>query len=245
LGKELFEDEATNNKHMSKPKKENPLLNILLSIIIPAIILSKFSTPEYLGVIPGFLIALCFPIGLSLYELIIEKKVGFIAILGLVSTLLTGIIGILEIPTQWLAVKEAAVPLLIGLAVFISQYTPYPLIEKILYNDQLLKLSLIEERLQANNSKEKIQKGLRIASWMVTASFMLSAILNFTLTKYIVVSPAGTEAFNQELGKLTALSYPVIALPSTLVMVVALWYLIKQLKQATGLSMEEMLAIEQ
>ena len=230
---------------MSKPKKENPLLNILLSIVIPAIILSKFSTPEYLGVIPGFLIALCFPIGLSLYELIIEKKVGFIAILGLVSTLLTGIIGILEIPTQWLAVKEAAVPLLIGLAVFISQYTPYPLIEKILYNDQLLKLSLIEERLQANNSKEKIQKGLRIASWMVTASFMLSAILNFTLTKHIVVSPAGTEAFNQELGKLTALSYPVIALPSTLVMVVALWYLIKQLKQATGLSMEEMLAIEQ
>ena len=230
---------------MSKPKKENPLLNILFSIVIPAVILSKFSTPEYLGVIPGFLIALCFPIGLSLYELIIEKKVGFIAILGLVSTLLTGIIGILEIPTQWLAVKEAAVPLLIGLAVFISQYTPYPLIEKILYNDQLLKLSLIEERLQANNSKEKIQKGLRIASWMVTASFMLSAILNFTLTKYIVVSPAGTEAFNQELGKLTALSYPVIALPSTLVMVVALWYLIKQLKQATGLSMEEMLAIEQ
>ena len=230
---------------MSKQKKENPLLNILLSIVIPAIILSKFSTPEYLGVIPGFLIGLCFPMGLSLYELIIEKKVGFIAILGLVSTLLTGIIGILEIPTQWLAVKEAAVPLLIGLAVFISQYTPYPLIEKILYNDQLLKLSLIEERLQANNSKEKIQKGLRIASWMVTASFMLSAILNFTLTKYIVVSPAGTEAFNQELGKLTALSYPVIALPSTLVMVVALWYLIKQLKQATGLSMEEMLAIEQ
>ena len=230
---------------MSKQKKENPLLNILLSIVIPAIILSKFSTPEYLGVIPGFLIALCFPIGLSLYELVVEKKVGFIAILGLVSTLLTGIIGILEIPTQWLAVKEAAVPLLIGLAVFISQYTPYPLIEKILYNDQLLKLSLIEERLQANNSKEKIQKGLRTASWMVTASFMLSALLNFALTKYIVVSPAGTEAFNQELGKLTALSYPVIALPSTLVMVVALWYLIKQLKQATGLSMEEMLAIEQ
>jgi hypothetical protein len=60
----------------------------------------------------------------------------------------------------------------------------------------------------------------------------------------LVVSPAGTEAFNQELGKLTALSYPVIALPSTLVMVVALWYLVKQLRQITGLSFEEMLAVE-
>lgn len=229
---------------MNKQTKENPLLNILFSIVIPAVILSKFSTPEYLGVLPGFLVALAFPIGWSIYELIIKKSVGFIAIIGFVSILLTGIIGVLEIPTQWLAVKEAAVPLLIGLAVLISQYTKYPLIEKIIYNDQLLKLSLIEERLQANGTTQQVKTIMRNATWMVAASFLVSAILNFCLTKYIVVSPAGTEAFNEELGKLTALSYPIIALPSTLVMVVALWYLIKQLKKATGLSMEEMLAIE-
>ncbi len=230
---------------MSTPqKKENPLLNILISIVIPAIILSKFSTPHYLGVIPGFLIALAFPIGLSLYELIVQKKVGFIAILGFVSILLTGIIGILEIPTKWLAVKEAAVPLLIGLAVLISQYTKYPLIKKIIYNEQLLKLPLIEEHLAANGTKVQVEKSLRVATWMVAASFLVSSILNFCVTKYIVVSPAGTEAFNEELGKLTAISYPVIALPSTLVMVVAIWYIIHQLKKATGLSMEEMLAME-
>ena len=229
---------------MNKQKKENPLLNILISIVIPAVILSKFSTPEYLGVIPGFLIALAFPIGLSLYELIVQKKVGFIAILGFVSILLTGIIGILEIPTKWLAVKEAAIPLLIGLAVLISQYTKYPLIEKIIYNEQLLKLPLIEERLQANGTDAQVKKALHNATWMVAASFLVSSILNFCVTKYIVVSPAGTEAFNEELGKLTAISYPVIALPSTLVMVVAIWYIIRQLKKATGLSMEEMLALE-
>ncbi|MED9996096.1 MAG: VC0807 family protein [Paludibacteraceae bacterium] len=232
---------------MSNPNtkaKENPLLNILFSIVIPAIILSKFSTPEKLGVIPGFLIALAFPIGMSLYELIVQKKVSFIAILGFVSILLTGIIGILEIPTQWLAVKEAAVPLLIGLAVIVSQYTKYPLIEKLIYNNQLLKIALIEERLQANGNTHLVKKIMRNATWMVAASFLVSTVLNYSLTKYIVVSPAGTEAFNQELGKLTALSYPAIALPSTLIMVVALWYLVSQLKKATGLSMEEMLAIE-
>lgn len=232
---------------MSNPNtktKENPLLNILFSIVIPAIILSKFSTPEKLGVIPGFLIALAFPIGMSLYELIVQKKVSFIAILGFVSILLTGIIGILEIPTQWLAVKEAAVPLLIGIAIFVSQYTKYPLIEKIIYNDKLLKLSLIEEKLNISGQTSRVKKYLQNATYMVSASFLLSAILNFCLTKYIVVSPAGTEAFNQELGKLTALSYPVIALPSTLVMVSALWYLVNRLSKATGLSMEEMLAIE-
>jgi hypothetical protein len=229
---------------MQKQSKENPLLNILFSIVIPAIILSKFSTPETLGVIPGFLIALAFPVGLSIYQLVVKKQVGFIAILGFVSILLTGLIGIFEIPTQWLAVKEAAVPLLIGLAVLISQYTKYPLIEKIIYNDQLLKIEVINNRLQQNGGQPALKKAMRNATFMVAASFLLSAVLNFGLTKYLVVSPAGTEAFNQELGKLTALSYPVIALPSTLVMVVALWYLVKQLRQITGLSFEEMLAVE-
>lgn len=229
---------------MNKPSKENPIINLLFSIVIPAIILSKFSTPETLGVIPGFLIALAFPVGLSIYQLVVKKQVGFIAILGFVSILLTGLIGIFEIPTQWLAVKEAAVPLLIGLAVLISQYTKYPLIEKIIYNDQLLKLDVINNRLQQNGGHQALKKAMRNATFMVAASFLLSAILNFGLTKYLVVSPAGTEAFNQELGKLTALSYPVIALPSTLVMVVALWYLVKQLRQITGLSFEEMLAVE-
>ena len=133
--------------------------------------------------------------------------------------------------------------MLIGLAVLISQYTKYPLIEKIIYNEQLLNLPLIEERLQANGTDAQVKKTLRNATWMVAASFLVSSILNFCVTKYIVVSPAGTEAFNEELGKLTAISYPVIALPSTLVMVIALWYLIKQLKKATGLNMEEMLAM--
>jgi hypothetical protein len=229
---------------MQKQSKENPLLNILFSIVIPAIILSKCSTPETLGVIPGFLIALAFPVGLSIYQLVVKKQVGFIAILGFVSILLTGLIGIFEIPTQWLAVKEAAVPLLIGLAVLISQYTKYPLIEKIIYNDQLLKIEVINNRLQQNGGQQALKKAMRNATFMVAASFLLSAVLNFGLTKYLVVSPAGTEAFNQELGKLTALSYPVIALPSTLVMVVALWYLVKQLRQITGLSFEEMLAVE-
>ncbi len=229
------------NTMTNQPKKENPLLNLLFSIVIPAIILSKLSTPDRLGVLPGFLIALAFPIGMSIYQLIIEKKVGFIALLGFVSILLTGMIGIFEIPTQYLAIKEAAVPLLIGIAVFVSQYTKYPLIEKMIYNPQLLHIEKIENCLEANNQTATLQKYMRHATYMVTASFLLSAVLNFLLTKHIVVSPAGTEAFNQELGKLTALSYPAIALPSTLVVMFALWYLVRGLSKTTGLTLEEML----
>lgn len=222
--------------------RSNPIVSIIISIVIPAIILSKFSDAAHLGVLPGFLIALAFPIGQSLYELIVQKKVGFIAIVGLVSIFCTGIIGVLELPTEWLAYKEAAVPLLIGAAVVISLKTPYPLIKKLFYNKELMDVERIDEKLKENGSDEKFEKVLRNSTYMVGASFLLSAVLNFTLTKIIVTSPAGTEAFNQELGKLTALSYPVIALPSTIVMVIALWYLFKQMTKLTGLPFEELMS---
>ncbi|MCQ2360524.1 MAG: hypothetical protein MJ009_03460 [Paludibacteraceae bacterium] len=222
--------------------KSNPIISILVSIVIPAIILSKFSDAAHLGVLPGFLIALAFPIGQSLYELIVQKKVGFIAIVGLVSIFCTGIIGVLELPTEWLAYKEAAVPLLIGAAIVISLKTPYPLIKKLFYNKELMDVDRIDGKLKENGSEEKFEKVLRNSTYMVGASFLLSAVLNSTLTKIIVHSPAGTEAFNQELGKLTALSYPVIALPSTIVMVIALWYLFKQMTKLTGLPFEELMS---
>lgn len=230
------------DKEQKTQKKENSLISILVSIVIPAIILSKFSKPEYLGVLPGFLIALAFPIIQSLYDIIVNKKAGLIAIIGFVSIFLTGIIGVLELPSEWMAYKEASVPLLIGIAVVVSLKTPYPLIKKLFYNEDLIDVEKIDAILIENNSKEKFEKIMRNATYMIGASFLLSAILNFILTKIIIQSPTGTEAFNEELGRLTALSYPVIALPSTLVMFVALWYLFKQLKKITNLSMEEMMS---
>ena len=56
------------------------------------------------------------------------------------------------------------------------------------------------------------------------------------------MSPAGTAAFNEELGTLTALSYPAIALPSTAVMFLALYYIFKQITKLTGLQFEEILS---
>jgi hypothetical protein len=223
-------------------KKESPLVSLLVSIVIPAIILSKFSTEEYLGILPGFLVALAFPVGYAIYNLLVRKETGFIAIIGFVSIFLTGIIGVFEFPTEWLAVKEAAVPLLIGIAVIVSLKTPYPLVKKLLFNEELLDLKLIDKKLKENDNVFEIEKVLVKSTFMVAASFLLSAFLNFFLTKYIVVSPAGTAAFNEELGTLTAISYPAIALPSTAVMFVALYYIFKQITKLTGLSFDEILS---
>lgn len=229
---------------MSKGKNENPLLSLLTSIIIPAVILSKFANEEYLGVVPGFIIAIAFPVGQGLYEIIKTRKPGFISIIGLASIFLTGIIGILQLPTEWLAFKEASVPLLIGMAVVLSLKTRYPLVKKLFFNDSLLDMERIGKILDEKNARGAMEKTLKISTYMIGGSFLLSAVLNFILAKVIVTSPSGTEAFNVELGRLTALSYPVIALPSTIVMCVALWYLFAKLKKLTGLEFEELIAPE-
>jgi hypothetical protein len=80
--------------------KPRPLIDLLLSIVIPSIILMKFSGNGEFGASGALVVALAFPIGWGLYELIKYKKLNFIALLGLISVLLTGGIGLLQLDTQ-------------------------------------------------------------------------------------------------------------------------------------------------
>ena len=48
--------------------------------------------------------------------------------------------------------------------------------------------------------------------------FFLSSLLNYLLAVIILTAEPGTVAFNEQLGKMTALSFPVIALPATAVL---------------------------
>ena len=84
---------------------------------------------------------------------------------------------------------------------------------------------------------------MRNSTLIVAASFLLSTILNYTLAKKIVVSDPITQAAQrtQEIGDLTFWSYIFIALPCTIVMGVAIYYIVAQLSKLTGLKTEEML----
>jgi hypothetical protein len=70
-------------------------------------------------------------------------------------------------------------------------------------------------------------------------SFLLSAVLNFGLARYLLKSASGTPEFNAELAKMHLLSWPVIVVPSLAMTLFALWRLLTGLKNLTGLSMDE------
>ena len=222
--------------------KPRPWVDLLVSIIIPSVILMKLSGDEYLGSVNALLIALAFPLGWGLFEFVRYHKKNFIAVLGMVSVGLTGGIGLFEIDAQWLAVKEAAVPAIIGLAVLISTKTKYPLIRTLLYNPNILDVDKIEAVLKSNNQEKEFDKRLLNATYFFSGTFLFSSIMNYVLARWIVTSPSGTQAFNEELGRMTLLSYPVIAIPSTIMMMFIFYYLWRTINRLTGFTLEEAMA---
>jgi hypothetical protein len=220
-------------------RDENPWISLLVNIAIPALILMKLSGEDRLGPVYGLLVALAFPLTYGIVDLIRRRKVNFISALGVVSILLTGGIGLLQLDPKWIAVKEAAVPLVIGLAVIGSLKTPYPIVRSMLYNDKIIDVPAVDAHLERYGTKTQFERSLVTASWLLAASFFVSAVLNFVLARMIVKSPAGSVAFNEELGRMTALSYPVIVLPSMAVMFVAMWYLFRSIKRLTHMDLED------
>ncbi|ETX11360.1 MFS transporter [Marinomonas ushuaiensis DSM 15871] len=221
--------------------KPRPMVDLLVSVILPSLILMKLSGEDALGVSGGLVAALAFPLGWGLFELVKYRKFNFIALLGLVSVLMTGSIGLFELDNQWLAIKEAAVPAIIGIAVLVSTFTPYPLIRALLFNSSVMDTEIIKQKLEENNSTEMFEKKLMNATYFIAGSFAFSATMNYVLAKWIVTSPSGTEAFNEELGQMTLYSYPMIAIPSMIMMMAIFYYLWRSISKATGLKLEDLM----
>lgn len=237
--------EAHSEKNSAKPrqpaKKENLLLNLVVNIVIPTVILSKFSGEDALGVELAIVVALAFPLIYGLRDMMKTGKFNLFSAIGIVSIFLTGGMALLKLPPEYIAIKEAGIPALFAIMTLISLKTRYPLVKTFLYNDKIMQVDKVNAALEKNNTKSAFEQSLTNASYLIALSFVVSSILNYLLAIFILVSEPGTEAFNAELGKMQALSFPVIAVPATIVMMFALFYLFKQIKKLTQLDLEEIL----
>ncbi|HTF95630.1 MAG TPA: VC0807 family protein [Cellvibrio sp.] len=228
-------------KSQTPPQKENFLVNLLMNIVIPTLILTKLSNDEYLGATWGLIVALAFPISYGVRDFAVSKKLNVFSALGVVSVLLTGGLSLLKLPPEYFAIKEAAIPGLLGVITLVSIKTRYPLVRVFIYNDKVLKIHKVNTALDQYNTQTQFERTLTNASMLIAGSFFLSSILNYVLAKLILVSQPGTAAFNAELGKMTALSYPVIALPMMIIMMGTLFYVFRSIRLLTHLTLEEVI----
>lgn len=222
-----------------KQKPGNMLANIGFNIVIPTLILTKLSGDDYLGPLYAIVVALAFPIGFGLREYTQTHKTNFFSLLGIFSVVMTGGMSLLQLDPQYIAIKEAAIPAIFGLATLFSIRTKYPLVRTFLFNDQVLQIHKVKEALEQHQAEQTFEQKLTMASYMVAGSFFMSSVLNYVLAKIILVSEPGTTAFTEELGKMTALSFPVIAVPSTLVLMATLFYLLHHIQKLTHLKVDD------
>lgn len=225
------------DKGSAKERKESALLNLLVNIILPALILMKLN--QQLGASLALVLALLFPLAWGIWGLYRERRFSPISVLGVVSVLLTGGIGLLKLDPAWIAVKEALIPLIIGLVVAVSGWTRWSVLATLV--EKLIDTRRVHQVLGERGFEAAYRKRLSVSNWILAASFLVSATTNYLLARLIVVSPAGSEAFNAELGRMTMLSFPVNVLPSLLVMILALVYLIRGIESLTGLKLDEVI----
>ncbi len=227
-------------------KRENPWLNIGFNIAIPSLLLIKGRRIFEAAGIAGesvdtrvFVFALLFPVAYGIWDLAGRRKFNVFSAIGVVSVLLTGGIGLMKMSREWIIAKEGLVPLALGAAVLATAATRRPLAKIIMLNESVVDLPRIEAALDARGTREKFDAALRRATLWVAGSFLLSSVLNFALAACIFRSEAGTEAFNAEVGRMTALSFPVIALPTMIVLFCAMYRLFGAVGECTGLSLED------
>ncbi|MEK6628445.1 MAG: VC0807 family protein [Bdellovibrionota bacterium] len=236
-----------NQKDKPEIKKENSFSHILFSILIPVLILNK-GHKYGLDAKYSLVLALSFPLFLTLKSLLKSKKWDFVSLLGLLNVLFSGVLTLLTLDGIWFAWKEASFPLLIGFFVLASSYTKNPFFQALFLNPSTFDVDKVEERLDNETKKQDFFILMKVLTRWLSLSFLLSAFLNFVLAVriFIPLDQALTdvqkqELLNEQLSQMTLYSLGVILVPSMIFLGALLYYSFKKINSLTGLNVDDLL----
>lgn len=228
---------------MASPHKPpNPILDILLTVVLPSMVLEWLSKPERLGPFWALVIASLIPLGFGVYCLASGRGLDFFSVLGLVAVLASGGLGLLKLDVFWFAMKEACVPVFLGLAFPLSHSWGRPLIESILLAPHLINRAVIERSLVTDGQRAKFGSLLYKASWGMGAAMLLSAAGNFFLAIHLLGGKEpGGEAFVKGIGTLNWAGFIVIGVPLLGAMLLVMIGFLRALQKLTGLERDDLM----
>lgn len=131
------------------------------------------------------------------------------------------------------------IPAILALAILISAWIGKPLARVFL--DQILDKERVHAELEKSGNLHEYERRTSVATWLLAGAFFLSAALNFVLATIVVTADGGTEAYTQQMGRMTALSFPVITIPVFIVLTGTIFYIMNTVSKLTGLEAEDVL----
>ncbi|MDC0980216.1 hypothetical protein OAQ84_00625 [Bdellovibrionales bacterium] len=227
---------------------DNPILDILFSVVLPVFALKKLSPIlGENGPLLALLIGLAIPILYGAWDYFARKKTNYLSIFGFVNVLMTGGFALMKLEGFWFAVKEAAFPALIGVAVLISAFSRKPFIKMMACNPNVVDIEQIDANVDSKGNRPAFNRLLKISTMLLAISFFISSLLNFVLAKsiFLPISSALSEAeqtvlLSDQIADMTWKGYVVIALPLMLFMIGILAHLFRGIIKLTGLSFSEL-----
>ena len=220
----------------------NPIMELVLTIVLPSLVLDHLSKPESLGPFWALVVSLLFPIGFGIWCL--WKKTGWnvFSVLGFVTILLSGGLGLLKLDAVWFGLKESAMPVMLGLAFPLSHRFGKPLINALLIQPHILNVKALNAAITDPPRRSAFDSALFRASCGMGFGMAGSAVANFFLALWLLGGKEpGSEAFVKGIAKLNWMGLLVIGIPMTAVMMFVFFWLIRQIQRITGLERDDLL----
>lgn len=251
-----------------KAPQDHPLANILINVIIPVLVLSylskdpelqeklgKVARPWHIGPLKAMVLALLLPLGYGVWHFLQTRKGNFFSALGLISVLLSGGLTVYlwnkdgsVKPNAGLlfGVKEALIPLVLGIAILTSHRTASPLIRVFLYNDSIFDIPKIERRVAEISAQSEYDRLLLGATRLFATSFFLSSLMNLGLAQWFFrgfdeKAVDALEKYNSIIASVTGWGFAVIGVPILIFLFFTLRSLLKGLGKLTGLTDNELM----
>jgi hypothetical protein len=251
-----------------KPPQEHPLANILINVIIPVLILSylskdpelqarlgKIAKPWHIGPLKAMILALALPLGYGVWHFIKTRKGNFFSALGMISILLSGGLtlylwnkdGTVKPNAGFLfGIKEALIPLVLGIAILTSHRSASPLIRVFLYNDSIFDIPKIETRVAEISAQADYDRLLLGATKLFATSFFLSSLMNLGLAQWFfrgfnAAAVDALEKYNAIIASVTGWGFAVIGVPIVIFLFFTLRRLLKGLEKLTGLTEDQLM----
>jgi hypothetical protein len=220
----------------------NPFAELILTIVLPSLVLDQLSKPSSLGPFWALVVSLMFPVGFGAWCL--WKKTGWniFSVLGFVTILLSGSLGLLKLDAFWIGMKEALLATTIGLAFPLTHRFGRPLINAILMQPHIINVKLLQTSLSDAGKRKLFDAALFRASCGLGLGMLGSAVANFFLALYLLAGKQpGSEAFVKGLGKLNWMGIVVIGVPMMVVMLFVFMWLLRQIGRITGLERDDLM----
>ena len=228
---------------MTTPAKQpHPLLDLLLTVILPSAALEWLSEPARLGPFWALVVASLLPVGFGVYCWVTRSGLNVLSIFGLVAVVVTGGLGLLKLDAFWFGVKEISVPVLIGIAFPASHALGKPIIRSLIFAPNLFNERVLRDSLDTPEKESAFEAQLRKASWGMGASMILSAAINFALAMWLLNGKEpGSEAFVKGIGTLNWAGTLIIGAPLLLAMMVVMVAFMRGVYQLTGLRKDDLM----